>query len=193
MFKLLITFILLNAIIEFSQADIDESFIVELKRNKQIIYLNEKSSNTIRLKSVLSLNKENLLTTSNNNKINAKPKILWQFRRIYSMPNYFNPQGDANKQTGNAVYKVASNSSHTMPVVTSNFELSQLEIMISLGAEVESNLEQKYSIDFDETSSNAGNYDLIIKNLTHADSGLYMCNLWNQKAIYYQLIVSSKC
>jgi hypothetical protein len=32
---------------------------------------------------------------------------------------------------------------------------------------------------------------LVIGNLTYADQGLYICNLWNQKSIYYYLFVTS--
>ncbi len=38
----------------------------------------------------------------------------------------------------------------------------------------------------------ADSYDLIIRNLSYADSGLYVCKQWNQKIIYYQLVVASE-
>lgn len=66
-----------------------------------------------------------------------------------------------------------------------NQEISQNEMMISLDSEVEENLKDKYSIDSEQS-------DLIIHNLTYSDSGIYKCNLWNQKTIYYNLIVSSR-
>jgi len=71
--------------------------------------------------------------------------------------------------------------------------------MISLDLEVESNLKGKYSLSANlpnrtlttKSESNIHDYDLIINNLTYADSGLYVCNQWNQRTIYYQLVVTS--
>lgn len=57
--------------------------------------------------------------------------------------------------------------------------------MISLDSEVQDNLSQKYSI----SDEPVDNFDLIISNLSYSDSGLYKCNLWNQKTIFYHLTV----
>ena len=58
--------------------------------------------------------------------------------------------------------------------------------MIALDNEVEENLKTKYSI------VDNYNYNLLIKNLTFMDSGYYICNIWNQKKLVYELIVNSK-
>ena len=67
----------------------------------------------------------------------------------------------------------------------SSQEISQLELMISLDSEVQDNLKSKYSVYLNNDSK----FDLIVSNLSFADSGLYKCNLWNQKTIYYRLNV----
>ena len=134
------------------------------KLEKKIIYLNEHSTQTIRLNSVLSSGEE---TAS------KKQPIFWMFKRIYSIPKY----------------SVSSASS-----IESDIEVSQTETMISVDLDVESNLKNKYSMH----GANVTNkhlpelkYDLVIHNLTYSDSGLYICNQWNLKTIYYQLIVTS--
>ena len=140
-------------------------------KNDNFIYLNEKSAQTIRLKSVLSMSRD---STSNSTASAQKTqKIFWSFKRIYSIPKFI----DINK---------------TSTFVKSTYELSQLETMISLDAEVQDNLKEKYSIDDEIESGKQISYDLIIRNLTYADSGLYKCNLWNQKTIYYNLIVTAQ-
>jgi hypothetical protein len=60
------------------------------------------------------------------------------------------------------------------------------DLMIALDNEVEENLKKKYSI------VDNYNYNLLIKNLTFMDSGYYICNIWNQKKLVYELIVNSK-
>lgn len=67
--------------------------------------------------------------------------------------------------------------------IDTQLEVSPTETMVSLDTEVQSNLNTKYSID-------TNTFDLIIHNLTYADSGLYICNQWNQKSIHYKLIVT---
>ena len=132
---------------------------------EKIIYLNEKSSQNIRLKSVRSL-------LSEHHQIQQKSqKIFWSFKRMYTMPKFINEIQSSNK---------------TNLFTKSKSELSQIEHMISLDGEVQDNLKDKYSID-DETST----FDLIIQNLTYADTGVYKCNLWNQRTLYYYLFVSS--
>ena len=134
------------------------------KLEKKIIYLNEHSTQTIRLNSVLSSVEE---TAS------KKQPIFWMFKRIYSIPKY--PDSSASS-------------------IESDIEVAQTETMISVDLDVESNLKNKYSMH----GANVSNknlpelkYDLVIHNLTYADSGLYICNQWNLKTIYYQLIVAS--
>lgn len=120
--------------------------------SSNVIYLNEKSSHTIRLKSVLSLN-----DPVSDNKLQ---KIFWSFKRIYLSPPLNN--------------KTLS-------------EISQIELMISLDSEVQDNLKLKYAISDHQPNT----FDLIISNLTFADTGIYKCNLWNQRTIFYHLTVSS--
>ncbi|RMZ99013.1 hemicentin-2-like isoform X1 [Brachionus plicatilis] len=67
----------------------------------------------------------------------------------------------------------------------SRHQLSQQELMISLDSEVQDNLKSKYSIYLNDEHK----FDLVVSNLSHADSGLYKCNLWNQKTIHYRLTV----
>lgn len=57
------------------------------------------------------------------------------------------------------------------------------ELMISIDNDVDEKLSPKYLIQ---------NYDLIIRNLSFKDTGLYICNLWNQKKIIYKVIVNSQ-
>jgi hypothetical protein len=64
--------------------------------------------------------------------------------------------------------------------------LSNNDVMIALDNEVEENLKLKYTI------IDNYNYNLLIKNLTFMDSGYYICNIWNQKKLVYELIVNSK-
>ena len=139
-------------------------FASSKRDTEKIIYLNEKSSQNIRLKSVRSLFADTLLQQKSQ-------KIFWSFKRIYTMPKFINEIQSSNK---------------TNLFTKSMSELSQIEHMISLDAEVQDNLKDKYSIDDDTTT-----FDLIIKNLTYADTGLYKCNLWNQRTLYYYLFVSS--
>lgn len=120
---------------------------------QETIHLTEKSSQTIRLKSVLN---------NNSTKNETKRQIFWSFKRLYSVP-----------------------SVNDKLIIKTQTELSQIETMISLDTEVQSNLNKKYSIDNDM-------FDLVINNLTFADSGLYICNQWNQKSVYYQLIVTNQ-
>lgn len=159
--------------IEFTLEDDSQLLDPTKTASSNIIYINEKSSKTIRLKSVLSLNSAIASTNSRNDAVataqlagRKNQKIFWSFKRLYAMPNWTN---SAISRTQN--------------------ELSQVELMISLDAEVEDNLKLKYSTSNDSDLDNM--YDLIINNLTYADAGLYKCNLWNQKVIYYHLIVSS--
>lgn len=136
----------------------------------EIIYLNQKSDETIRLKSVLSFD----VVQEANARATPQKQIFWIFKRIHSIPTF---------------------SEERLGTVTSSIETSQKEQMISLDMEVESKLKRKYSIsgNFEKSSeSSLLDYDLVIHNLTYADSGLYVCNQWNQKTIYYQLVVSSK-
>ena len=137
-----------------------------MSHNEKIIYLTEKSSQTIHLKSVRSI----LEVSGQLTPLKSTQKIFWSFKRIYSMPKFINEIQVTNK---------------TNLFVKSKNELSQTELMISLDAEVQDNLKDKYSID--EVSK----YDLVIHNLTYADMGLYKCNLWNQRTIYYYLTVTS--
>ena len=152
-----------------------------LRGKNNIIYLNEKSTQTIRLKSIFNIQNQNLTTSS------KSQKIFWSFKRIYALPNFH----ESNIYDVNNVF-----------VKTTN-ELSQNELMISLDSEVQDNLKNKYSISEGEEEENLGEnenanldskndkFDLIIRNITYADSGLYKCNLWNQKTLYYYLTVSS--
>ena len=96
-------------------------------------------------------------------KLNSK-RIIWSFKRIY-----FN-------------LKVPTQQLAKQPEI-SNKLISNNEIMISIDADVEEKLIGKYSID---------DYDLVIRNLTYEDSGLFICKLWNQKQIVYQVIVNCK-
>lgn len=144
------------------------------KEPSQIVYLKKNAGDTIRLDSVLSYGLDH---QKDNKEIEtralARKQIFWIFKRIYSMPTF------SNAITGQ---------------VSSSIETSQDEQMISLDLEIESNLRSKYSISGNVDSSEVPDlhYDLIIRNLSYADSGLYVCNQWNQKTIYYQLVVSSK-
>jgi hypothetical protein len=161
-FSILIAFQLVILLPQLSQA------LSTYKRDtEKIIYLNEKSSQNIRLKSVRSL-----FTESKQHQQQKSQKIFWSFKRIYTMPKFINE---------------IQSSNNTNLFTKSKSELSQIEHMISLDGEVQDNLREKYSIDDDETST----FDLIIRNLTYADTGLYKCNVWNQKTIYYYLFVSS--
>ena len=141
---------------------------------EKVIYINEKSAQTIRLKSVRSI-LEAMSGFQAAPPLKTTQKIFWSFKRIYSLPIFINEiqSGNNNNHTNTNVY------------IKSKGELSQTELMISLDAEVQDNLKEKYSID--EVSK----YDLIIQNLTYADMGLYKCNLWNQRTIYYYLSVTS--
>jgi hypothetical protein len=151
----------------FALIDLVRLSVIIDSKTHHVIYLNEKSQQSVRLKSVLNVFSKNLTSTS------KSQKLFWSFKRIYSMPNF---QG--NFLNLNSFY-----------VKTTN-ELSQNELMISLDSEVLENLQNKYSIGVGEKSNQK--LDLIINNLTYADSGLYKCQLWNQKTIYYHLIVTSK-
>lgn len=121
---------------------------------------------TVRLKSVLGV-----LNQTNGGGSSNSQKLFWSFKRIYFIPNL----------------RVESSRSF---YVKSSFELAQNELMISLDSEVQDNLKEKYSIGVSEDAIDR--FDLVINNLTYADSGLYKCNLWNQKTIYYRLTVTSK-
>jgi hypothetical protein len=146
-----------------------------LQAKKNIIYLSEKSMQTIRLKSILNLHNQNLSSSS------RSQKLFWSFKRIYAIPNMY----ETNMNDVNNLY------------VKTTSEMSQNELMISLDGEVQDNLKSKYAISEVSDESDAGDstksdkFDLIIYNLTYADSGLYKCNLWNQKTLYYHIIVSS--
>lgn len=139
--------------------------------DNEIIYLYKRSTETIRLKSVLSIF-ENEQSKPEGSK---RKQIFWIFKRIFSVPTF---------------------SSNEPGRVTSSIETSSKEQMISLDMDVESNLKEKYSISGANVTqpeqSSIFNYDLIIHDLTYADSGLYICNQWNHKTIYYQLVVLSK-
>jgi hypothetical protein len=146
-----------------------------LQSKKNIIYLNEKSMQTIRLKSILNLQNQNVTSSKSQ-------KLFWSFKRIYSIPNMY----ETNLNDVNNLY------------VKTTSEMSQNEIMISLDGEVQDNLKSKYAISEESDENDAGDsstksdkFDLIIYNLTYADSGLYKCNLWNQKTLYYHIVVSS--
>ena len=93
---------------------------------QETIHLTEKSSQTIRLKSVLN---------NNSTKNETKRQIFWSFKRLYSVP-----------------------SVNDKLIIKTQTELSQIETMISLDTEVQSNLNKKYSIDNDM-------FDLVINNL----------------------------
>ena len=145
------------------------------KKQQQLntIYLNEKASKNLRLRSVLNVNINDLNSISNKKLSTQSPslastpatvktnKIYWSFKRLYTLPRF--------------------NSTNTQN------ELSLTESMISLDNEVQENLKDKFIISQTKNSE----FDLIINNLTYADSGIYKCNLWNQKTIYYHLIVTS--
>jgi hypothetical protein len=145
-----------------------------------VITLNEQSLTTVRLKSVLSLrSSRNGESPSPLELIKKQQKIYWSFKRSFAVPSWTNNNESSSIRTLN--------------------EQSPTELMISLDTEVQDNLKFKYSIAFDEseaatatTSLDENSFDLIITNLTYADAGLYKCNLWNQKTIYYRLVVSSK-
>ena len=134
--------------------------------SKNVINLLEKASNTLRLKSVLHNNvlATATATAASTNDTTRRPQqqIFWLFKRIYALPSF-----DGVKS-----------------FTSTRIATSQQETMISLDTEVQSNLNTKFSID-------TVNFDLLIHNLTFADSGLYICNQWNQKAIHYQLLVDS--
>lgn len=139
----------------------------------KVVYLNKNAGETIRLDSVLSYDLDHQKVDNDlETRTLSRKQIFWIFKRIYSMPTF------SNRTTGQ---------------VSSSIETSQDEQMISLDLEVESNLRSKYSIsgNVDTSEVAALHYDLIIRNLTYADSGLYVCNQWNKKTIYYQLVVSS--
>jgi hypothetical protein len=167
------------------------------KSGKHIIYVNERAYKNIRLKSVLTLNKQlsESRLASGSVPIAKTQKIFWSFKRIYTIPKF-----DAGPSSSSLSVK-------------STPELSQTELMISLDGEVQTNLREKYSIgendllvDENEPALSSSSpqptisvnpmkttssYDLVINNLTYADAGLYKCNLWNQRTIYYHLIVTS--
>lgn len=174
--------------------------------SNNVIYVNEIAGKTIRLKSVLSLMAEKSSSSSSNplgiattrrsgrreeeeptsttsSGRHRQQKIFWSVKRLYAVPSW------TNNQSGAAAATIVS-------IRTLN-ELSQVENMISLDAEVEHKLQTKYSTTNESSSSTSeeeidSNYDLTIFNLNYADSGVYKCNLWNQRTIYYKLIVSSK-
>lgn len=134
-----------------------------------VIYLKESAQKTIRLKSVLSLkNADNVVNSTDVQHRNQKQqKLFWSFKRLYAVPKW------------------TEGETRTLD------DLSPTELMISLDTEVQENLQWKYSISSDEPNVDMA-FDLIITNITYADSGVYKCNLWNQKTIYYHLIVSSR-
>lgn len=180
MFRLgiLMVFLMVTmSIVEGASKSADES------NANNIILVNERAGKTIRLKSVLSMNKlvssapavVPATTTAATSKDERKKqqKIFWSFKRIYAMPDW-------------TTSRVATRTLN---------EMSQVELMISLDAEVQDTLRFKYSTSSNDDSTSDepdSMFDLIISNLTYADSGLYKCNLWNQKTIYYKLIVSSR-
>lgn len=166
-----------------------------------VIYVNEVAGKTIRLKSVLSLmavgaTTGSTTTTSSSSSTQSRggreesrhkqQKIFWSVKRLYAMPSWSNSSSGGGNEGGRGI------------VSTLN-ELSQVENMISLDAEVEHKLQAKYSTTANESlsfssseDSSSSMYDLTIFNLNYADSGVYKCNLWNQRTIYYKLVVSSK-
>lgn len=171
-----------------------------------VIYVNEIAGKTIRLKSVLSLMSSSTSTTPASilstthglisrtredsellSQRHRQQKIFWSVKRLYAVPSWTNGQGESKK---------TSAQHQTSEIIRTLNELSQVENMISLDAEVEHKLQAKYSTTNDSAvaSSNEDDsmYDLTIFNLNYADSGVYKCNLWNQRTIYYKLIVSSK-
>ena len=128
----------------------------------ELIEINANENEDLKLKSALSY----LVSNNESNllsKLNSK-RIIWSFKRIY-----FNPK---NSQTSTVDITQQQQQRH----------VSNNEIMISIDADVEEKLIGKYSI---------SDYDLVIKNLTYEDSGLFICKLWNQKQIVYQVIVNS--
>ena len=148
--------------------------------HNKIIYLNKNAGQSIRLKSVLSIDLTNGSLATADTRENVKTRsslsikqIFWIFKRIYSIPTF---------------------SNQSFGQVSSSIETSQNEQMISLDLEVDSNLRTKYSLsgNVDPAEEAPLLYDLIIRNLSYADSGLYVCKQWNQKIIYYQLVVASK-
>lgn len=168
-----ITMKLVTCLILFTILHFTESLSILSQSNneeKEIIFLYKNAGETIRLRSVLNIdrtNHQNLLARST-----SKKQIFWIFKRIYFIPTF------SNEKFGQ---------------VTSSIETSKNEQMISLDLEVESNLKGKYSIsgNVNTMEQTKLNYDLIIHNITYADSGLYVCNQWNQKTIYYQIVVSN--
>ena len=148
--------------------------------HNKIIYLNKNAGQSIRLKSVLSIDLTNGSLETADTRENVKTRsslsitqIFWIFKRIYSIPPF---------------------SNQSFGQVSSSIETSQNEQMISLDLEVDSNLRTKYSLsgNVDPAEEAPLLYDLIIRNLSYADSGLYVCKQWNQKIIYYQLVVASE-
>jgi hypothetical protein len=175
MLKLIFLILTLNAIVDHqcvhTQQLTQQAFEPNnLKLNDNLIYLNEKAASTIRLKSVLSMNN---LNGNSEQQSTKRQKIFWSFKRIFSMPKFASSLEQPLFEQTNQIKSV--------------HEMSMNELMISLDAEVEENLKEKYSINTNQSND----FDLIINNLTYADSGLYKCNLWNQKTIYYHLIVTS--
>lgn len=158
------------------------SALSQASASNNVIHVYETASKTIRLKSVLSL--LNAVTTTRPTRLrdnavdlaaagrHKQQKIFWSFKRIYAMPNW---TGEQTTQTTQATRTLE--------------EVSPVELMISLDAEVQDNLQSKFSTSNDSEADSM--YDLTVFNLTYADSGIYKCNLWNQKTIYYKLIVSS--
>lgn len=168
-----------------------------------VIYVNEIAGKTIRLKSVLSLMSSTTSTTTSSSissttlsriredsellaQRHRQQKIFWSVKRLYAVPSWTNGQGESKK----------TSAQHQTSEIRTLNELSQVENMISLDAEVEHKLQMKYSTTNDSAASSNNEddsmYDLTIFNLNYADSGVYKCNLWNQRTIYYKLIVSSK-
>jgi hypothetical protein len=99
------------------------------KLNDNLIYLNEKAAKTIRLKSLLSMNN---LNGNNEQQSTKTQKIFWSFKRIYSVPKFASPLEQPVFEQTNQIKSV--------------HEMSMNELMISLDAEVEENLKEKYSI-----------------------------------------------
>ena len=74
-------FLLISLIYLLDFAHSSSDIFASLKAKNNIVYLSEKSSQTIRLKSILNLNNQNLTTSS------KSQKLFWSFKRIYSLPN----------------------------------------------------------------------------------------------------------
>lgn len=152
----------MNSIILVSVFLAISSNIFLMCESVELIEINANESEQLRLKSTLSYISNN--SDSLLSKLNSK-RIIWSFKRIY-----FNLKTPLQPQLAKK------------PEVSNKF-VSNNEIMISIDADVEEKLIGKYSID---------DYDLVIRNLTYEDSGLFICKLWNQKQIVYQVIVNCK-